>query len=113
MGGLPDGQAIFNIAFIVVLTSLIVQGWTISPMARWLGLIVPPQIGPVNRVELALPGEVHMEMVAYTIHPESPVARGERLPRWARPALILRNGKPIDIRTARGLAGGDHVYRSE
>src|SRR3546814_13482952 len=79
-------------------------------MARWLGLIVPPQIGPVNRVELALPGEVHMEMVAYTIHPESPVARGERLPRWARPALILRNGKPIDIRTARGLAGGDHVY---
>ncbi|HET8727850.1 MAG TPA: potassium/proton antiporter [Alphaproteobacteria bacterium] len=110
LGGLPGGQAIFNMAFIIVLTSLIVQGWTISPMARWLGLVLPRKIGPVDRVELALPGEVNMELVAYTIHPESPVARGQRLPRWARPALILRDGRPIDIRTARGLSGGDHIY---
>ncbi|HXH25332.1 MAG TPA: potassium/proton antiporter, partial [Vicinamibacterales bacterium] len=34
--GLPDGQTYFNIAFLVVLASLLAQGWTIRPLARWL-----------------------------------------------------------------------------
>ena len=38
LAGLPFGQEIFNIAFIIVLFSLLVQGWTIGPMARWLNL---------------------------------------------------------------------------
>ena len=37
---------------IIVLVSLLLQGWTIKPMAQWLGLIVPPRIGPVERVGL-------------------------------------------------------------
>ena len=41
--GLPNGQLYFNVAFIMVLTSLLLQGWTIRPMARWLGLVVPPR----------------------------------------------------------------------
>ena len=40
--GLENGRTIFNMAFIVVLVSLIVQGWTVGPLARRLGLIVPP-----------------------------------------------------------------------
>src|SRR5690606_27073913 len=50
LGGLPNGQMLFNIAFIIVLASLMIQGWTIRPMARWLGLVVPPRLGPVDRV---------------------------------------------------------------
>ncbi|MDE1172518.1 MAG: potassium/proton antiporter [Parvibaculaceae bacterium] len=34
----PQGHKIFSVAYIVVLSSLIVQGWTIRPFARWLGL---------------------------------------------------------------------------
>src|SRR5690606_34164489 len=35
ISGVDDSGVFFNVAFIVVLTSLLVQGWTIRPMARW------------------------------------------------------------------------------
>lgn len=106
----PEGGAMFNIAFVVVVVSLVVQGWTIRPMARWLGLIVPPRMGPVERVELELPDEVNYELVTYTVHPKSPVGRGQRLPRWARPALVLRGGQVVPLHRAQPLQPHDHVY---
>lgn len=110
MAGHPEGQAIFNVAFIIVLLSLLVQGTSIRPMAKLLGQMVPPRQGPADRVELALPGERQVEMVAYTVRPESPVARGQHLPRWARPALILRDGQEVDRYATQPLQPGDHLY---
>ena len=107
---LPDGRAIFNGVFVVVIVSLLLQGWTIRPLAKWLGLIVPPRIGPVDRVELELPGRANHELVVYRIAAQSPVARGERIPRWARPALIVRDGQSVDIHHAGRLQTGDQVY---
>jgi len=46
ISGIEDGRALFNIAFIIVLVSLVVQGWTVGPLARRLGLVVPPRTGP-------------------------------------------------------------------
>jgi cell volume regulation protein A len=108
--GLPDGQLYFNIAFLIVMMSLLVQGWTIRPLAHWLKLIVPPRIGPVDRVELELPGQADYELVAYTILEHSPVVSGHRLPRWARPSLIIRDGQVRTIHTVRHLQAGDLVY---
>jgi len=34
----PVTVEFFNIVFVVVITSLVLQGWTIAPMARWLGV---------------------------------------------------------------------------
>jgi cell volume regulation protein A len=100
----------FNTAFIVVLISLVVQGWTIGPVARRLGLIVPPRIGPVDKVELELPGTAHHELLAYRVVPGSPVARGVRLPRWARPSLVIRDGQSMAYQFAGRLRAGDYVY---
>jgi len=110
VGGLENGQLFFNTAFIIVLTSLLIQGWTIRPMARWLGLIVPPRIGPLEKVELELPGAARHELVVYRISANSPVARGERIPRWARPSLIVRDGRSMRIHEAGRLGAGDYVY---
>jgi potassium/hydrogen antiporter len=110
LGDLPHGAAMFNVAFVVVVVSLIVQGWTIRPMAHGLGLIVPQRTGPVQRVELELPDEVSHELVAYTVHPQSPVGQGQHLPRWARPALVLRGGKVVALHRAQPLQPQDHVY---
>ena len=106
MSALPAGQDIFNAAFIVVLVSLIVQGWTIRPMARQLGLIIPPTIGPVEKVELELPGTAHHELVVYHVVADSPVARGERIPRWARPSLVVRKGQSMRPQYRRPHRGG-------
>ncbi|MCO6051343.1 potassium/proton antiporter [Mesorhizobium sp. RP14(2022)] len=111
LGGLENGRAIFNTAFIVVLVSLVVQGWTVGPLARRLGLIMPQKIGPLEKVELELPGSVHHELLAYTVVPGSPVTRaGRRLPRWARPSLIVRDGRSMRWNDAGRLQAGDHVY---
>ncbi|PWC55544.1 potassium/proton antiporter [Azospirillum sp. TSO22-1] len=110
LGELPNGQIIFNTAFIVVIVSLLVQGWTIGPMARWLRLIVPPRTGPVERVELELPGDIGHELVAYTVHPKSAVARGQPLPRWARPSLVVRDERVVPLHKARPIRSGDRVY---
>ncbi len=111
LGNLEYGRAIFNTAFIVVLVSLVVQGWTVGPLARRLGLIMPQKIGPLEKVELELPGSAHHELLAYTVVPGSPVTRaGRRLPRWARPSLVLRDGRSMRWGETGRLQAGDHVY---
>jgi potassium/hydrogen antiporter len=110
VAGLTGAQDLFNAAFIIVLFSLLVQGWTIGPVARFLGLVVPPRRGPVDRIELELPGRGNHEIVAYVVHPESPVAKGQRIPRWARPALLVRDGRALQPDRAGRPQPGDQVY---
>jgi cell volume regulation protein A len=110
LANLPNGNAIFNMAFIIVLVSLVVQGWTIGPLARRLGLVVPPRTGPLDKVELELPGAAHHELLAYRVVAGSPVARGVRIPRWARPSLVVRDGRSLAYQYAGRLMADDHVY---
>ncbi|GAK46805.1 sodium/hydrogen antiporter [Tepidicaulis marinus] len=110
VGGIGDGQSYFNIAFIVVLLSLAIQGWSIGPVARWLGLLVPPIKGPVDRIQLELPTASRHELVTYKIAPDSPVALGARMPRWARPSLVIRDGASMSARRAGRLKEGDSIY---
>jgi cell volume regulation protein A len=110
MEGLEIGEMVFNLVFLIVLVSLLVQGGTIRPVARWLGLIVPRQPGPRSRFEIELPDQETYELVAYTIAPDSKVARGARLPRWARPSLIVRGDTVLTIHNVRNLQAYDQVY---
>lgn len=107
---LPASREFFNAAFIIVLVSLVIQGWTISPVARMLGLVVPPRRGAVDKVELELPGTTKHELLVYRVLPDSPVAQGERVPRWARPSLVVRDGRSMTFANAGHLQAGDMVY---
>ena len=110
LGGLDDARIFFNTAFIIVLASLLVQGWTLGFVARRLGLVVPPRTGPIEKVELELPGTANHELLSYRVVPDSPVARGERVPRWARPSLVIRDGRSMRYQYAGRLRAGDYVY---
>ena len=110
IAGMPNGRLMFNVAFMVVLASLLVQGWTIRPLARFLGLIVPVRAGPVDRIELELPGGGDHEIVAYVVHPESAVAKGQRIPRWARPSLVIRAGRTLRPHRFGRPQAGDQIY---
>ncbi len=109
LSNLEGGRVYFDVAFVAVLVSLAVQGWTIRPVARWLGQIVPRRIGPVERVELEIPGARH-ELVAWRIVPDSLVARGHRLPRWAEPSLVIREDRSLLAHAAGVLRPGDLVW---
>lgn len=108
--GLQEGAFYFNVVFVMVLTSLLIQGWTIPFTARRLHQMVPRRSSLVERVELELPGDTALELVGYRIHPESAVARGERVPRWARPVLIVRDNHAYSVHNAGLLRPGDQAY---
>jgi cell volume regulation protein A len=109
ISGMENGRLFFNVTFMVVLVSLALQGWTIGPVARWLGQVVPRRIGPVERMELEIPGAAH-ELVAYRIVANSLVAQGHRLPRWAVPSLVVRDGRSLLGSGVSALRPGDMVW---
>ncbi|MDS0218789.1 potassium/proton antiporter [Pseudidiomarina andamanensis] len=71
--GVPNQELYFDIAFMVVMVSLIVQGWSLAPMARWLGLEVPAPAEPDRRMPLdRLGSKDPMEVWVYQISERSP-----------------------------------------
>ena len=58
LGGLSKAYLYFDVAFVVVVTSLLLQGWTLGPAARWLHVALPRVDRGPRRVELDLPGQL-------------------------------------------------------
>lgn len=115
MAGLEYYRLYFNIAFFIVLLSLIVQGWMVAPMARWLKLQVPPiPSSLVQRVRLDLPEEPDCELLSYRVADDSP-ATGRTvadlsLPESVHLAGVIREGRIIDAGgDTAPLQVGDHV----
>ena len=108
--GLKNAQIYFDVGFIVVLVSLLVQGWTIAPAARWLRIAKKRMDVFQPRIELDLPGQRSQELVGYPVTAGSPYLREGFLPSWAKLALVVRDEKVMTPEEARGLHEGDHVY---
>ncbi|HSH30113.1 MAG TPA: potassium/proton antiporter [Thiohalobacter sp.] len=113
LADLPNAQRYFNVAFFVVLVSLVLQGWTLAPLARRLGLEVPTTPGWHRRLELDLPGQLDYEMVVYVLSGDSP-ALGEtpatlRLPPGVGVAGLIRVDAVIAGCEAVRLEVGDNL----
>src|SRR5215467_2659783 len=107
---LPKAELYFDIAFVVVLTSLLIQGWSIAPAARLLNIAFPRHDHMPRRVELDLPGQLEQEIVGYPVAPNSPYLRRGLLPSWARPTLVVREQKILSPLEADPVRPGDYVY---
>lgn len=74
LAGMPDEHLYFDVAFVVVIVSLVVQGWSIVPVARWLKLEVPAELTPDQVMPLdAVPSNDVMEVLAFKVTDTSPV----------------------------------------
>jgi potassium/hydrogen antiporter len=107
---LPNAEIYFNIAFVVVLASLLIQGWSIAPAARLLHIAFPRHDHMPRRVELDLPGQLEQEIVGYPVAANSPYLRRGLLPSWARPTLVVRDQKILSPLEADPVRPGDYVY---
>lgn len=112
--GLEDAKLYFNIAFFVVLVSLLVQGWTVAPMAKWLGLQLPASRGAMQRVNLDVPGRYEQEFIGYRVTPDA-AAAGEapkrlHLPEGARVLTVVRGNENLSPEKVKRLEPGDYVY---
>jgi cell volume regulation protein A len=108
--GLPKAPIYFDIAFVVVLVSLLVQGWTIAASARRLGLALPSLSRLPRRIELDLPGQLEQELVGYPVGANSPYLRRRLIPSWAKPTLVVRNEKILTTAESDSVQEGDYVY---
>ncbi len=72
LADLPNAELVFNLVFFVVLTSVLLQGTTIAPVARWLKLDAPAQPRRVYPIEYTPMGGLSSELKELPISPESP-----------------------------------------
>ncbi|AFL74227.1 potassium/proton antiporter [Thiocystis violascens] len=114
LAGLEQAQMYFNIVFFVVLLSLLIQGWTLSSLARLLKLEIPPTTQVVQRVELDIPGQQELELVGYRLAENSPAVIEKRagltLPRGARVVAILRDRHLLEQLEPLDPRPGDYLY---
>jgi potassium/hydrogen antiporter len=113
LAGLKHATLFFDVAFFIVLVSLIVQGWTVAPAARLLGLQMPPVSTRVRRADIDLPGTRGYEMVSYRLARTSALIgkRPKQLPieDSSRIVSLTRSGKLIPYREWGVLKGGDYL----
>jgi len=100
----------FDIGFVVVLISLLVQGWTISIAAHRLHIALPRSDPAPRRVELDLPGQLEQELVGYAVGSKNPYLRRRLVPPWAKLMLVVRDQRVLSAAEADGIREGDHAY---
>lgn len=72
MAGLPNSHLLFDVTFMVVLVSLLVQGMTVAPLARKLRVLLPHRARPLDQHDLWINREDSLPLVAFKVEPESP-----------------------------------------
>jgi len=107
---LPKGAVYFDIAFVVVLVSLGIQGWTIASAARRLHVALPRAERKLRRVELDLPGQLEQELVGYLVRKNSLFLSRRVIPSWSKPTLIIRDEQIFTPAEAEPIVAGDYVY---
>jgi cell volume regulation protein A len=107
---IEDADIYFNVAFVVVLVSLLVQGSAIRHAAMRLRLARVSKARSPRRVELDLPGQLDLEMVGYPVVEGSPILAGAVLPSRVRPVLIVRNREVLEAAHAGPLRADDYAY---
>jgi cell volume regulation protein A len=99
LADVPNAQIYFNVAFVAVITSLLIQGWTISRAARFLGLEVPAPAHSDMDLDISLGHGATRELAGFR------VAEGARalnhsygdlnLPALVEIVSVIRDSNPV------------------
>jgi cell volume regulation protein A len=111
---LEHGHLIFNVAFFVVLLSTMLQGTTIEPVARWLGVTSDEAALPAPLVEPVLLNRLGAEVVQFPVRDTDAVVghpvRELGLPREALLNVIVRGERAIPPRGSTVVESGDQLH---
>jgi cell volume regulation protein A len=111
---IDHGRLIFNVAFFVVLVSTVLQGLTIEPVARWLGLTSDEAAIPEPLVEPVLLNRLGAETIQFPIRPGDAIdgrpVRELGLPREALLNVIVRGDRAIPPRGSTVVQAGDQLH---
>ncbi len=108
--GLKEAPILFNVAFVVVVVSLLLQGSTIGYAAHRLHVAMREHAPEVQRIDIDLPGQLDAELVGYPLIDNSPATRHRALPSWVRPVLVIRDSQILEPAVAGPLRPRDYAY---
>jgi cell volume regulation protein A len=108
--GLSKAYLYFDVAFVVVIISLLLQGWTLAAAARRLHVALPRADRWLWRVELDLPGQLEQQLVGYSVRPKSLYFRRGLIPSWSKPTLVIRDEHILSPAEADPVKAGDYIY---
>src|SRR5216110_1867428 len=108
--GLSKAYLYFDVALVVVVISLLLQGWTLAVAARRLHVALPRSDRGPRRVELDLPGQLEQELVGYSVRPKSLYFRRGLVPSWSKPTLVIRDQRILSPTEADPVLPGDYIY---
>jgi cell volume regulation protein A len=108
--GLSKAYLYFDVAFVIVVISLLLQGWTLAAAARRLHVALPRADRGPRRVELDLPGQLEQQLVGYSVRPKSLFFRRGLTPSWSKPTLVIRDEHILSPVEADPVRPGDYIY---
>lgn len=103
MAGVPESQVLFNVTFVVVLASLVIQGTSITRVAHWLRVLIPYRTRPIDSHELWIGSDTTVELLAFTVEQDAAAvgAQPARLQKLDVPGLqlvqVVRDGRRLAL----------------
>lgn len=114
IAGADKAQMIFNIVFFISLTSVLIQGTTLTVVAKWLHLTLPEKAKQRTQADLELADSVKSSLTEIVIPPDCK-ATGKQvvelgLPKTTLISIIQRNGKYITPNGSTRLEQNDRLF---
>ncbi len=114
LAAVPQASTIFNLIFFIVLTSVLLQGTLIVPVARWLGVYSEAPELPRSPLAFVMDdGNIASDLFECNIAPDAWVVGRQivdlNLPEDLLVVLIGREGDTIVPRGSTVLQAGDHI----
>jgi potassium/hydrogen antiporter len=104
---------LFDVVFFIVVVSAVIQGTSLTPVARWLGLERPRDPEPPVSLEISSLRQMDGEVVDYAIGDDSRAAgrlvKDLALPGGVVIALVARGDQIIPPQGLTRIQAGDHV----